>query len=197
MSSSQSTPPQTGHSDSPEKLTHRQQQSRASAVHLLLALGACFVVLFGVLALVPHKDTGYTPPVIDVSARMKAAQPAAKFDLARAHMKGWKANAVSFKHTGQDGVPTWYVSYLGPDNGWLSVKQAAHAPAQWTAHQYDDAVATGTRTVDGVKWKLRTTGSQGNQYMITTVDHVTYVLMGQANQDQFDTFAKELLASVK
>lgn len=177
-------------------MTHRQQQSRATAVQLLLALAACFVVLFGILALAPHTDTGYKPPVINVSARAKAAQPAAKFDLAQAHMKNWKANAVSFKHTGREGVPTWYVSYLGPHDGWLSVKQAAHAPSRWTQHQYGKAVATGTRSVGGVKWKLRTTGSQGNQYMITKVDGITYVLMGQANQDQFDTFAKELLASV-
>ncbi|GAB3565248.1 DUF4245 domain-containing protein [Spelaeicoccus albus] len=197
MSYRQSAPPQSGQPESPPKLTHRQQQARATTLQLVLALAACFVVLFGVLALVPHKDTGFTPPTIDVSARAKAAAPKADFPLAQAHMKGWKANAVSFKHTGDAGVPTWYVSYLGPDDGWLSVKQAAHAPSGWAADQYGKSVATGNRTVDGVKWKLRTTGSDGNQYMIGKVDGITYVLMGQADLPQFDTFAKDLLASVK
>lgn len=197
MSSRQPAPAPTGQPESAPKLTHRQQQARATTLQLVLALAACFVVLFGVLALAPHKDTGYTPPTIDVSARAKNVAPKADFPLAQAHMKGWKANAVSFKHTGDAGVPTWYVSYLGPDDGWLSVKQAAHAPSGWAADQYGKAVATGKRTVGGVTWHLRTTGSDGNQFMIAKVDGITYVLMGQADQPKFDTFAKDLLASVK
>lgn len=196
MSSPQPTP-RPKQPDNPEKLTHRQQQYRATALQLGLALAACFIVMFGVLSLAPHKDTGYTPPTIDVHSRIESTQPKADFTLARADMKGWEANEVKFDHSNGAGVPTWYVSYLGPDGGWLSFKEAADAPKAWVSGQYDESVATGSRKVAGVQWKLRTTGSDGNQYMIGKSGDLTFVLMGQADQNKFDTFAKNLLASVE
>jgi hypothetical protein len=175
-------------------MTHREQQAGATWVHLALAVAASLLVAVLALTLAPRSGETFHREV-DVAGVAEGNQGAADFTLAVPELKGWSANEASLEPV--DAVQTWYASFLGPDDSWLTITQAKGAGRKWLGQQTGEAVDTGTRQAAGHEWRLMSTGgTTGNQYMVATIDGVTYVVMGQADLAAFDAFAKASLDSV-
>lgn len=106
----------------------------------------------------------------------------------------WEANAAEVRH-GSDGVSKWYIGYLTPGHGFISLNQAPEANPTWLSNLLRAATPTGTETVQGIQWQVydqRGQADVGNlEYaMSTEVDGEWIVLFGTASEEQFTEFVQ-------
>ena len=188
------TPEETAARKAAASRRHRQNQT---ARNLVFALIACLgIVVLVVLVVVRPSQT--VAERVDWSEAAEQEQPGIDTTLADPELpEGWTANAAMIDV--RDGVTTWYIGFITPDNGFIGMRQGIDADAGWTAAQIDDAQATGTTDVDGVQWDQydrRDRPDPGNRAFAMTAESgaSTYVLYGTADDDAFSTLASAVVA---
>lgn len=179
--------------------TSAKRRSSQTVCNLVIATVASLgIVLFLVLVVV-RPDPG-PRPTVDVATVAAEAQGAVDAPLlVPALPEGWGANAARFTMTKQ--VPTWYVGYLTPDNGFIAVNQGIDANDTWLAAIVNELRPTGQATIDGVSWTLydnRSASDPGNHAfaMSTVSEESTVVLHGTASDAEFQLVATSISAEL-
>jgi hypothetical protein len=194
------TPEETAARKAENSLKHRQRQTLKN---LVLALGASLLIVLVIVLLVPRSDAPIDPEV-DVASIAEQAQIASDDPLAvPALPEGWRANAAELRTSAVDDVTAWYVGYLTPSNEYIGMYQGIEANPTWVASLLARTTATGTTTIDGVEWTVydnrETSIDVGNaRYGLTTeAGDSTFVLLGTATPEEFETLAAALVPTVE
>jgi hypothetical protein len=194
------TPEETAARKAENSLKHRQRQTLKN---LVLALGASLLIVLVIVLLVPRSDAPIDREV-DVASIAEQAQIASDDPLAvPALPEGWRANAAELRTSAVDDVTAWYVGYLTPSNEYIGMYQGIEANPTWVASLLARTTATGTTTIDGVEWTVydnrETSIDVGNaKYGLTTeAGDSTFVLLGTATPEEFETLAAALVPTVE
>ncbi|HKH07900.1 MAG TPA: DUF4245 domain-containing protein, partial [Agromyces sp.] len=141
---------------------------------------------------------------VDVASIAEQARIASDDPLAVPGLpEGWRANAAELRTSEVDDVTAWYVGYLTPSNEYLGMYQGIDANPTWVAGQLARTAATGTTTIDGVEWTVydnrESSVDVGNaKYGLTTeAGDSTFVLLGTATLDEFETVATALVPTIR
>lgn len=194
------TPEETAARKAENSRTYRQRQT---VKNLVLALGASLLVVLVLVLLVPRSDT---PIERDVDVALVAAQAQASSDdpLAVPELpQDWRANAAELRRSDVDEVTAWYAGYLTPSDEYLGMYQGLDANPTWIAELLARTLATGTTTIGGVEWTVYdnrdSADDVGNaRYGLTTeADGTTFVLLGTASPEEFETLAAELVPTIE
>lgn len=188
-----------GEAAPPRMSEHMEQKMRANWVNMAIALGACMVVVLLALAFVPRPENEFDR-VVDYAATAEAVQDGADFTLAVPTLpEGWVSNEASYDLYGTPELTTWYVSFVGPEQQWVSLRQVAGTSeggtnANWVKNQLgDDALQVRTEDVAGTQFLVYESRS-GDQAYVGDVDGSTVVLFGTAQWDSFTAIAQEVVA---
>lgn len=194
------TPEETAARKAENSLKHRQRQTLKN---LVLALGASLLIVLVIVLLVPRSDAPIDREV-DVASIAEQARIASDDPLAvPALPEGWRANAAELRTSAVDDVTAWYVGYLTPSNEYIGMYQGIEANPTWVASLLARTTATGTTTIDGVEWTVydnrETSIDVGNaKYGLTTeAGDSTFVLLGTATPEEFETLAAALVPTVE
>lgn len=194
------TPEETAARKAENSLKHRQRQTLKN---LVLALGASLIVVLVIVLLVPRSDTAMERDV-DVASIAEQAQVASDDPLAVPELpEGWRANAAELRTSRADDVTAWYVGYLTPGDEFIGMYQGLDANPTWAAGLLARTLAVGTVTIDGVEWTVYDNRDSGDdvgnaRYGLTTeVGGSTFVLLGTAEPEEFETLASALAPSIE
>jgi hypothetical protein len=193
------TPEETASRKADDAVRRRQRQTVKNLVGSLLASLAVVAVI---VLLVPRSDRPIERD-IDVPAVAAQAQVGIEQRLAVPELpEGWRSNAAELRDDRSDGVTAWYAGYLTPSDEYAGMYQGLDANPTWTADLLANTIATGVTTIDGVEWTVydnrETTAEVGNaRYgLVTEAGDSTFVLLGTAGPDEFETLARAIAPAV-
>ncbi len=172
-------------------------------VNMVIALAACLALVVVIIILAPQPK-GDPTRTVDAAAQAQAAQGSAGFKPAAPEApSGWHANEASLDQMGKPEQSTWYVSYVGPGQQWITLRQAkpeergesaAEAEQTWvTSVVGKDAATLDTADVDGIRFQQYQKPDQ-KQALVGKVRGTTVVLMGTGDWKSFEDFAHRIIA---
>lgn len=190
------TPQETADRKAATSRRHREGQT---LFNLVVALVATLVTVLIIVLMVVRPDAAPREPVDyqSVAAETGSATPLAAPTLP----DGWNANAATFELSPADGVTTWYVGFITPDEQFLALRQGVEANPTWLANQVVPAKPAGTREIAGVTWTLydqRGSQDAGNLAFAMTAEGTTssFVVFGTASDEEFDVLATALAETI-
>ncbi|KZE92277.1 hypothetical protein AVP42_02743 [Agromyces sp. NDB4Y10] len=193
------TPEETAARKADDAVRRRQRQTVRNLVGSLLASLAVVAVI---VLIVPRSDVPIERD-IDVPAVAAQAQAGIEPQLAVPELpEGWRSNAAELRDNRADGVTAWYAGYLTPSDEYAGMYQGLDANPTWTADLLANTIATGVTTIDGVEWTVydnrETTAEVGNaRYgLVTEAGDSTFVLLGTASPEEFETLARAIAPAV-
>lgn len=159
---------------------------------MVIALAACMVVVVFAIMMAPKGDY-VSERTVDVKEAAAQAKGGVDFKLYVPDLpKGWTANEAGNTKMGDPAQDTWYVSIHGPNDAWVTVRQA-HADERWANSLEDDAVEVGTQAVSGTQFTRYET-PKGKQLLVGSLGDSELALVGTATWDDFAAFAKQAVA---
>lgn len=190
------TPAEAAERRTAARITRRQSQT---FVNLLIALFASLAVVAIAVLVVVRPDAAPNPAVDyrAISTEADAPVPLAAPDLGT----GWHSNSAVYNSAAADGVATWYVGLITPQNQFIGLRQGIDANPTWLANQLAGTTATGSTTVDGIQWSVydrRGAKNAGNlaYSMSASGARSTWVLFGTASVAEFTELAHALTATI-
>jgi hypothetical protein len=190
------TPAETAARKAEASRLHRQRQTVNNLVYSLLATLGIVVVI---VLIVPRNDPGIVGKPVNwhsIAAQGAGTEPDAL--LAPDLPKGWRANAAELRTGGAAGIDDWHIGFIAPDKQYIGLDQGFKADDTWVVTELDSIRATGSKTIDGVKWVV-----YDNRATLAKDDNTTYgletefgsskvVLAGTASPKEFETVARAL-----
>ena len=111
-------------------------------VNMIIAILACLAVAVGILFLAPQPEVD-SERVVDYQGIAEQSQGNAEFDLIVPQIpRGWTSNEATLDRVGDSEFTSWYMSFIGPDDQWVSIEQAEASTRGALAH-FDGTVLTG------------------------------------------------------
>lgn len=190
------TPQETADRKAATSRKHRQNQTTLNLV--VATIASLAIVLFLVLVVV--RPDNQAPRQVDYVVAAEDARATAGAELvAPALPDGWYANDARFGL--ESGVPTWYIGFISPSDGFIAVNQGIDANASWQAAMVRDASVTSTTDIGGIEWDVydrRDANDTGNYAfaLAATVDDTFFVLHGTADDADFETVAASIAAEL-
>jgi len=175
---------------------HRQRQTVNNLVYSLIAtLGIVIVIVL----MVPRNNPGTVGKAVDwksVAAQGAGAEPDPL--LSPTLPKGWTANAAELRTGAASGIDDWHIGFISPAKQYVGLDQGFKADDTWIVTELDGIRATGSKTIDGVKWVVydnRDGQSHSDNVtygLVATHGSSTVVLAGTAAPTDFNTVARAL-----
>ncbi|WP_349828657.1 DUF4245 domain-containing protein [Brevibacterium litoralis] len=179
--------------------SHTQLKLRANWVNMAIALGACMLVVFLALAFVPRPETEFERVVdhVAIAESVAGGEEGADFDLAVPTLPtDWVANEATYKPMGEPALVTWYASFIGPQQQWVSLRQAADTTGDWADSMLDDdMVESRTETVAGTEFTVHQNSGSRVAYVGTASD-TTLVFIGTGTVESFEAVITSALDSL-
>lgn len=138
----------------------RLRRQRQNVRNLVYSLLACVVLVVVIVLAVPRGGSPARPAVDYRSLASQSQGSVGRPLLAPATPSTWKANAAELRTV--DGVTSWYVGFVLPENRFLSYTEGLDANSTWLAGQLGSAPAGGTTTVGGLPWRVYDQRSLGD-----------------------------------
>ena len=190
------TPAETAARKAESSRLHRQRQTVNNLVYSLLAtLGIVLVIVL----MVPRGNPGTVGKPVDwksVASQGTGTEPDPL--LSPDLPKGWSANAAELRTGGAAGIDDWHIGFIAPDKQYIGLDQGFKADDTWAVTELDSIRATGSKTIDGVKWVVydnrsgQSSSDNVTYGLVTTHGSSTVVLAGTAAPTYFDTVARAL-----
>lgn len=178
---------------------YRSRKTINNLVYSLLATVGAVIVL---VLIVPRSDTPLDRAV-DYGSVAQQVQPGVAEPLASPDLPpGWSANAAEWRPGGSDGVSSWYIGLITPQNEFIGLTQAIDANPTWLAEQLKKVTASDTITIDGVQWDVyrnpAPAADQGNfvSALVTEAGASSYLLIGTASDEEFGVLAGALAPQI-
>ncbi|MFM9877382.1 MAG: DUF4245 domain-containing protein [Rhodoglobus sp.] len=177
----------------------RKRRTNQTALNLVAAtIASLGIVLFLVVVVV--RPTPEPTPGVDYATIATQSQPDAAAPLIVPTLPDtWSANAAKFSE--RNAVPTWYVGFITPSVQFIALNQGIGANPTWQSVILDNAIQTGTVTIDGIDWTIydqRDQADSGNfaYSMAATVAQSTVLLHGTAPVGEFELLAASIASEV-
>ncbi|WP_309132514.1 DUF4245 family protein [Brevibacterium sp.] len=172
----------------------RVLRKNSNWVNMLIAILACFAVVGGALLMAPQPQVD-AERVVDYQAIAEQSQTNADFKLIVPQIPaGWKSNEASLGEVGDSEYTSWYMSFIGDQEQWVSVEQAV-ASQKWAENQVGDAVAAETATVSGTQFQIYRSGD-AREYWVASKGDMYVVLTATATPEILDHFARQIASQL-
>jgi hypothetical protein len=196
------TPDETAARKAENSRKHRANQT---LINLLYSLAATLAVVVVLVLVVVRPEAPPRDPInyslIAEQSQAQATQPL----IVPALPPQWVANNATLR-TGSDGVVSWYIGFITPNEQFIAVTQGIEANPTWVATLLNASVSTGSEEIEGISWQVfdnRNASAGGDQApgnlvyaMVATVGANTYVLNGTADANEFRTVATTISTTV-
>lgn len=181
-----------------------KRRARQTIRNLILSLLACLgIVLVTVLA-VPRDDSSRIKH-IDYKAIAAEVSATSGFDVVAPELPaGWWSNKAEWKGSNADGVKTWYLGLIGPDNQYVGITQAFGVNPTWFVGQLGEGAAVlGGKPIGG-EWFQYDANPQNDPPKtrdhvralgISSIDKATgnaLIMYGAESASDFEVVAKAL-----
>ncbi|SMX89754.1 DUF4245 domain-containing protein [Brevibacterium linens] len=164
-------------------------------VNMVIAILACLAVAIGILFLAPQPEVD-SERVVDYQGIAEQSQGNADFDLIVPQIpRGWTSNEASLDRVGDSEYTSWYMSFIGPEDQWVSIEQA-EASENWAKRKTDEAVAAEKVTVGGADFQIYRT-EEAKEYWVTHKGDMHIVMSATAAPDTINSFADQVAAQLK
>lgn len=172
------------------------KRANASVIGMGIALLLSIAAFLPIVLMNPApKSDGYRPDV-DVAATARNAAGVAGFTPAAPDTgNGFRPNYARWEAGTGNGVPTWEVGFLTPEESFIGMVQTSKANPTWLLQQTRNAPVTGSRAAGGQEWELRDTG-KGEKSMVLDYRGTTVILSGAARLDEFAVLADAVVKSM-
>ncbi len=109
---------------------------------MVLALAATLGIVLVIVAAVPRDNKSLLQPV-DYKSVVADIKQSTGIDVpAPANLpKGWWVNAARFNDQPSDGVKTWHIGFVGPNNQYVGFDEGFAANQTWLVQQTKDYLA--------------------------------------------------------
>lgn len=178
---------------------HRERQT---ANNLVLSLLATVGLVIFIVLIVPRGNQNLDP-LVDFTAAAQQVRSSISEPVAVPELPSeWKANLAQLR-TGSDGVQSWNIGLITPDNRFIALSQGMNAGERWLRNQLPDVSATAQKIISGVNWTVyddrEASNGKGNlQYALSTATSTsTYVLYGTGSDTEFRTVAATISDEIK
>lgn len=172
----------------------RLLRKNSNWVNMTVAIAACMALVAGVLLLAPQPEVT-AERVVDYRAIAEQSQTNADFELIVPEIAtGWTSNEASLARADGSGISTWYLSFLGPDDQWVSIEQA-QATEKWVQGRVQDATAAETAQVGGLTYQIYRT-QDANVYWVTSQGDMYVVVEAIARPETINGFADQVAAQL-
>jgi hypothetical protein len=195
------TPEETAARKAESSRNHRTRQTVNNLVYSLLATLAVVAVI---VLMVPRDNSPAERKNVDYAQLATEAAGSEPDPLVTPKLPaGWTSNAARLDAGASDGVDSWYIGLITPDEQYIALTQGFKANDTWIAGELKNSIATGTRSVDGVRWTVydnrRSSRDVGDvEYaMVAESGASTYILYGTATTADFRTVARALAPQIR
>ena len=179
-----------------------KRRARQTVINLSLALAATVAVALVMIMITPRDDSNLIKPVdyIAIAADVKASTQVDVI-LPSNTPTGWWANAARFNDAPTDGVKTWHVGFVGPDNQYVGIDQGFNTNPTWIAEKTRNYLALGEakpvgREVGLQKYSGQTDKTKGQELWVYTLAPMTpngvgsvVIISGTGDVKEFSLFA--------
>ncbi|WP_226829481.1 DUF4245 domain-containing protein [Brevibacterium aurantiacum] len=164
-------------------------------VNMIIAILACLAVVAVVLLIAPQPEVD-SQRVVDYQSIAEQSQDSADFDLIVPEIpSGWTSNEANLDRVGESDRTSWYMSFVGTEQQWVSIEQAK-ATENWAENQVDDAIAAETVTVGGSDFQIYRT-EDAKEYWVTGKGDTFVVITAIASPDTINDFAQQVAEQLK
>jgi hypothetical protein len=164
-------------------------------VNMVIAILACLAVVIGILFLAPQPEVD-SERVVDYQGIAEQSQESADFKLIVPQIpRGWTSNEATFDRLSDSEYTSWYMSFIGTDDQWVSIEQAK-ASENWAKKKTEDAAAAEKVTVGGADFQIYRS-DDAKEYWVTHKDDVFVVMTAIAAPDTISSFADQVAAQLK
>jgi len=189
-----------GRAETPQETADRKaaaskkRRTNQTALNLAIATVVSLVAAIALVLTVGLVDSGSRIEPVDYVAAAQAAQQVVDEPLAVPELpEGWKANRAALV-TGSDGVVSWQVGFVTPEQDYIALVQGIDANASWLDDQVRGAKAGPQVAIDGTRWTSydrRDASDPGNvaYALVTESGASTIVLAGTADDPEFEVLA--------
>lgn len=170
-----------------ERARSRARQGVADIVRSMLAV----LAVVAVVVLVFARPQGPIERPVDLAGSVADAR-AAGLDVAAPRLPaGWRPTGARFAPDTAEGLPTWHVGYLTPDDTYAGVDVTRGATPAWVAGVVgdEDAEASGDRDVAGTPWQVWEAPGSSVTGLVHARGDTTTVVSGRASGRQLAVLA--------
>lgn len=182
------TPEETAARKAGDSRAHRERQTFSNLVYALLATLALVVII---VLIVPRPSPSAPTRDVDYRAAARQAGDSEPDPLAAPVVpSSWRANEAEIRSA--SGTSYWYVGFVTGDRQYVGLSQGFDADDAWTEGQLNRTAATGTTTIDGVRWTVYDHRDDGQ-----AVDDIDYGLTTAAGRSTFALYGTASPANVR
>lgn len=179
-----------------------KRRARQTVINLSLALAATVAVALVMIMITPRDDSNRIQKIDYVAVSKDVATNAGVEVIIPSNLpEGWWSNAARFNNSPTDGVKTWHVGFVGPDNQYIGVDEGFNTNPTWVAQQtqnylaLDDGKPIG-REVGLQKFSGQTEKTKGQQLWVFHLAPMapgdtgkTLIISGTGSEKEFTLFA--------
>jgi len=169
----------------------RKLRLEANWMNMVIALLACVLIMVLALMIAPQPK-GDPIRKVDAEGIGKTADDAVEWPVAWFETpQDWHSNEARLGPMGEPSVETWYASYVGPDEQWLSIRQA-QAEEDWAKSFVKEFAPVGEQNIQGVKFATYE-GKNREQAFVGQANGTWFVVQAVATGESGDMFVKRAL----
>lgn len=175
----------------------KRRRARQTTNNLLLSLAACAGIVLALVLIVPRDNSSRLQPVDYVSIAQEATTSSSKAILAPALIdSSWYASAARWTSKAADGVPSWYVGFVGQKGQYLGLTQAFDSNPTWLTLFLKESLPNGSVTIEGLTWTIYQAVTKNNPpksrdfAMVTEIGADQVIVYGTASEAEFNSFAE-------
>lgn len=173
----------------------RVLRKNSNWVNMIIAILACLAVVVVALLMAPQPKVE-AERVVDYKAIAEQSQKSADFPLIVPQIpQGWTSNEANFGEFGDSKYQSWYMSFIGTEQQWVSVQQA-QASEKWVENLVGDAVAAETVDVSGQQFQIYRS-KDSTEYWTTEKNGNFVVVSATAMPETIDNFATQIADQLK
>ena len=175
-----------------------KRRARQTLINLLLSLGATIGVMLVLILSVPRDDSNRVQAIDYKEVASQASSEATGALLVPTLPVDWYSNAARYRSAAQDGVASWYVGFVGPNNEFIAMTQGFNVNQTWIQIQLEANKPTGEITLGNQTWsifettKTNTPAKSKDFLMLLEYQNHAVLVYGVAPRQQLDDFATQL-----
>lgn len=164
-------------------------------VNMIIAILACLAVVVVILFIAPQPNVD-PDRVVDYQGIAEQSEGNADFDLIVPQIpSGWSSNEATLDRLHDSEYTSWYMSFIGPQDQWVSIEQAK-ASENWAKKRVEDSTAAESVTVGGLEYQIYR-ADDAKEHWVTNKGDVYVVITATAAPDTINSFADQIAAQLK
>ncbi|MCD5352248.1 DUF4245 domain-containing protein [Kineosporia mesophila] len=197
-SSQAAAPAQVVGSAADRSAEHRRASMSTRPRDMIISMAVIVGIVLVLLLLVPRPNQIPTRD-INVASAALGAQPSVGFTPVQPDVpQGWTPRAAGLETGTTNNIATWQLTYTTPSGTYAGVQQAQNVTEAWESRQVTDGKETGTETIGGVEWVVRSRTDRGTISLVHRGDDdITTIVTGTAAELEMDQFATAVATALK